>query len=278
MIEIGKYSILKVLKKLQSGYMVGEESGEQLTLSPTNCPKALSPGDEVKVYVYRDHEKNKIASCLIPKIEVDQISYLMVKRITESGALVDWGMESLLLIPNEEQKQKMEVGQSYFIYLDIDEETSSFYGSNYIDEWLQNDDIELQTGEAVEVLIWRKTDLGYAVIVNDEHEGLIYQNEIFKEISIGQKLGGYVKKIREENKLDISLQPMGYRNFIDKNRGIIYNILKKKGGFLPFTDKSSPEEIYNHFSMSKKAFKKAIGGLYKEKKIRLSPEGIHLLE
>jgi predicted RNA-binding protein (virulence factor B family) len=276
MIEIGKYSKLKVLKKLDSGFVVGEESGEQLTLMAANCSKSLSVGDEVKVYVYRDYENKKIASCLIPKIDIDQFAFLEVIEKVEDGVLVDWGMESLLLVPKEEHKQKLEVGSSYFIYLDIEEETSTFYGSNYIDEWLQNDEIELKEDDQVEVLIWRKTDLGYAVIVNNEHEGLVYQNEVFKEVEIGQKLDGYIKKIREENKLDISLQPLGFRKAIDKFTTTILTKLEEGNGFLPFTDKSSPEEIYNQFGMSKKAFKKAIGGLYKERKIIIQPKGITL--
>jgi predicted RNA-binding protein (virulence factor B family) len=276
MIEIGKYSKLKVLEKIESGFIVGEESGEQLTLMVTNCNKSLSIGDEVKVYVYRDYENKKIASCLIPKIDVDQFAFLEVVEKVDDGVLVDWGMESLLLVPKEEHKQQMVVGSSYFIYLDIEEETSTFYGSNYIDEWLQNDDIELKEGDKAEILIWRKTDLGYAVIVDNEHEGLVYQNEIFNDITIGQKIDGYIKKIREENKLDISLQPLGYRKAIDEFTSIILTKLEEANGFLPFTDKSSPEEIYNQFGMSKKAFKKAIGGLYKERKILLQTNGITL--
>lgn len=278
MIEIGKYSKLKVLEKLQSHFKVGEVSGEQLFLDQTNCPKSLSVGDEVKVYVYRDYEHHKIASCLIPKIELDQISYLKVVKIIDRGALVDWGMESMLLIPADEQKQKLEVDKFYFFYLDIDEDTSTFYGSNFIDEWLQNEELELKEGDKVEVLIWRKTDLGYAVIVNNEHEGLVYQNEVFKEVDIGQKLEGFVKKIREENKLDIALQPLGYRKAIDKFTSIILTKLEEKNGFLPYSDKSSPKDIYSYFGMSKKAFKKAIGGLYKEKVIKILPDGIHLLK
>jgi len=277
MIEIGVYSELEIIEELATTFTIGESDGEKLALAKENCPGQKKVGDKVRVYVYRDHNRKKIASCRKPFIERDQFAYLKVVQKSEEGALVDWGMESLLFIPYDEQKQPMEVGEYHFVYLDIEEEGSTFYGSTFIDEWLQNEEINVKEGDKVKIMIWRKTNLGYAVIVNDEHEGLVYENEVFTKVEIGQIMDGYIKKIREENKLDISLQPLGYRHGIDTFTDIILAKLEAKNGFLPFNDKSSPADIYAVFGMSKKAFKRAIGGLYKRRIISITSKGIKLM-
>jgi predicted RNA-binding protein (virulence factor B family) len=164
------------------------------------------------------------------------------------------------------------------IYLDIDVETNRLFGSNKISKRLQNTTLTIAEGDAVQLLVYRKTELGFSVIVNNVHEGLVYANEIFKELRVGDRIKGYVKKIREENKLDISLQPVGYRNFNNENTDTIYRALKERDGFIAITDKSSPEEIYAQFGMSKKAFKNAVGALYKERKIVIEEDGIKLIQ
>jgi predicted RNA-binding protein (virulence factor B family) len=197
--------------------------------------------------------------------------------VTPVGAFMDWGLEKHLLVPFSEQRQEMELGRWYVIYLDIDVETNRLFGSNKISKRLQNTTLTIAEGDAVQLLVYRKTELGFSVIVNNVHEGLVYANEIFKELRVGDRIKGYVKKIREENKLDISLQPVGYRNFNNENTDTIYRALKERDGFIAITDKSSPEEIYAQFGMSKKAFKKAVGALYKERKIVIEEDGLKLI-
>jgi hypothetical protein len=161
--------------------------------------------------------------------------------------------------------------------MDIDKETDRLYASTRIENFLQNEDLSVREGDEVEMLIWKKTDLGFSVIVNNLHEGLIFENEIFQELNIGDKRRGFVKKIRNDNKIDISIQPIGYDNFNDTNVEVIRKALLKNNGYLKITDKSSPDEIYKHFSMSKKAFKKAVGSLYKLRRIEILQDGIKLI-
>ena len=171
----------------------------------------------------------------------------------------------------------MEVGRWYIVYLDIDKKTDRLYASNKVEKLLQNEDLTVEEGEEVDLLVFKKTDIGFSVIVNNKHKGLIFENEIFKELNIGDKLNGFVKKIREDKKIDISIHPIGYYNFNDTNSEVVYNALMENKGFLAISDKSSPDEIYSQFGISKKAFKKAIGALYKQRKITMLPEGIKLI-
>jgi len=181
------------------------------------------------------------------------------------------------MVPFKEQRQKMEQGRWYVVYLDIDTKTNRLFASNKIDKYLKNEIENLKEGENVSIIILQKTDLGFSVIVNNQYKGLIYTNEIYKSINVGDCLDGYVKKIREDNKLDISLQPIGYLKFNDVNCEMVCQTLQTNNGFLPLSDKSSPEDIYSEFGISKKAFKKSIGALYKEKKISIGEDGIRLV-
>jgi predicted RNA-binding protein (virulence factor B family) len=172
----------------------------------------------------------------------------------------------------------MEEGRWYIVYLDLDEKSDRLFASNRVERHLQNDKLSVAEGDEVSLLVWQKTDLGYTVIINHAHKGLVFENEIFQDLHVGEKLKAYVKKIRDDNKIDISLQPIGYNKFNDANSELIFNALNENQGFLPLTDKSSPEAIYSQFGISKKAFKKSIGALYKLKKILIETSGIRLLE
>jgi len=240
------------------------------------CPKDFEIGEKLNVFVYRDYEERKIATNLEPKILMHKFAFLRVASVSNVGAFLDWGLEKDLMVPFREQRQKMEEGRWYIVYLDLDKETDRLYATNKIERRLQNETLSVVEGDAVEVMIMKKTDLGFSVIVNQQHEGLIFENEIFSRLNIGDKVTAYVKQIRDDNKIDISLQPIGFENFNDPNCELILNKLKENKGFLPIADKSTPEEIYETFSMSKKAYKKAIGTLYKQRKIVLQPEGIKL--
>lgn len=277
MIELGKYNKLEILRRTPFGLYLGDESGEDVLLPTKYCPENYEMGDQLKVFVYLDHNEKKIATNIIPKIVLHEFSLLQVKDVSVVGAFLDWGLEKDLFVPFSEQRQRMEEGRWYIVFLDIDHNTNRLYASNQVKKILQNQDLTVKEGEKVELVILKETDLGFNVIVNNEHEGLVYQNEIFKELNIGDKLEGYIKNIREDNKLDISLQAIGYSKFNDVNTELIYRKLEENDGFLAITDKSSPDEIYSTFGISKKAFKKSLGFLYKERKIIIEPNGIKLI-
>jgi len=276
-IEIGKYNELTILRETSVGLYLGDESGEDVLLPNKYCPENYELEDKITVFVYLDYAERKIATNLTPKVLLNEFALLRVTAIETVGAFMDWGLEKDLMVPFKEQRQRMDVDRWYIVYLDIDTETDRLFASNRIERHLQNESLTVEEGDKVDILIFHKTDLGFSVIVNNVHKGLIYNNEIFKELNIGDKLKGFVKNIREENKLDISLQPIGYTNYNDTNTQLLYNSLTEGGGFLAITDKSSPEEIHTQFGISKKAFKRALGALYKDRKIEIGPDGIKLI-
>lgn len=278
MITLGKYNTLNILEKTEDGLILGDDNNEKVLLSQQDTQEKFDIGNSIKAFIYHDNEGKKVATTKKPKIELYQFRLLQVVALTKVGAFLNWGLDKDLLVPFSEQKQEMAEGRWYVVYLDIDEETQRFFASSYVDEQLQNINITVETGQEVDLLIYKQTDLGYSVIINNEHEGLIYENEVFKPINIGDELKGYVKKVREDNHIDISLQPIGYRKFNDVNSNLVIAELNKNGGFLPLNDKSSPQEISSTFGLSKKAFKKAIGFLYKNKVISLEETGVKLLK
>ncbi len=278
MIEIGKYNDLEILRETSVGLFLGDESGEDVLLPNKYCPAEYEIGQTIRVFVYLDNEARKIATNLIPGILLNEYALLKVKAVEDVGAFLDWGLEKDLLVPFREQRQKMEPGRWYVVYMDIDPKSGRLFASNKIESRLDNETLEIKVGDQVDVLILQKTDLGYSVIINNKHKGLIYNNEIFRTLNIGEKLPGFVKAIREDNKVDISLQPIGYKESLDPHYDLILRVLIENGGKLSMNDKSAPELIYSTFGISKKAFKRAVGALYKEKIIEISGDGIKLLE
>jgi predicted RNA-binding protein (virulence factor B family) len=274
MIEIGRSNELRILRNTSVGLYLGDESGEEVLLPNKYCPEKFELQDKIEVFVYHDHEERKVATKIRPKILLNEFELLQVTAVTNVGAFMDWGLEKDLLVPFREQRHKMQEGKWYIVYLDVDRKTDRLYASNRIDDFLQNKVLTVERGEEVSLFVFQKTDLGFSVIVNNIHKGLLFRNEIFKELNIGDKIIGFVKNIREDNKLDISIQRIGYENFNDCNSELIFHKLVENEGFLPVTDKSSPEEIHRQFGISKKAFKKSIGALYKQRKITILPEGI----
>jgi uncharacterized protein len=278
MIPIGQHQELIILRHTSVGLFLGDEAGDEDVLLPNKyCPEEFEIGDKLTVFVYRDHEERKVATTLRPKILLNQFAFLRVTSVSNVGAFMDWGMEKELIVPFREQRQKMEEGRWYIVYMDLDKPTDRLYATNKIEKRLQNNALTVREGQTADVMIMKKTDLGFSVIVNQQHEGLIFESDIFTTLNIGDKVKGYVKKIRDDNKIDISLQPIGFKNFNDPNCEMILNKLIAHKGFMPITDKSTPEEIYTQFNISKKAYKKAVGTLYKQRKITLEPEGIKLI-
>jgi len=276
MIEQGRNIELRIVKRATFGLFLMDDSGEEVLLPNKYCSKEMKPGDNITVFVYRDSEGKKVATTLTPKIFINEFALLKVTSVTAVGAFLDWGLDKELMVPFREQKQKMAEGRWYVVYLDLDKKSDRLYASNRIERFLQNQNVPLKEGDKVNLVVWQKTDLGYTVIINHAHKGLIFDNEIFQQINIGDRLPAYVKKIREDQKIDVSLQPVGFRKFNDTNSELIYRKLEENEGFLAFTDNSSPEDIYSLFGISKKAFKKSLGSLYKQRKIEILPDGIKL--
>lgn len=280
MIELGKYNDLRIYRETSIGLYLGEEETEEedILLPTKYCPREFKIHDILSVFVYLDSEDRIIATNLRPKIVLHEFAFMQVSAITSVGAFLDWGLEKELMVPYREQRQNMEEGRWYIVFMDIDEKTNRLYATNKFEKRLSNENVGVKSGEEVDLLVYRKSDLGFSVIVNNKYKGLIFANEIFREINIGEKLKGFVKNIRDDNKVDISLQRSGYENVKDANTELVYGKLIENNGFLALTDKSSPDAIYAQFGISKKAFKKSIGDLYKQRKISIGKEGISLVE
>lgn len=190
---------------------------------------------------------------------------------------MDWGLEKHLLVPFREQRDKMKEGQWYVVYCYLDEKSFRLVASNKLDKFLNNDDLTVSEGDEVDLLVTRLTDLGWEVIVNNKHRGLVYSNEIFKKVAVGNSMKGYIKTVRSDNKLDVSLEPMGQK-ILEPTAEKIFKVLMDHGGFLPLNDKSDPRDITRDLEMSKKTFKKGIGTLYKARRIAIKEDGIHALD
>jgi uncharacterized protein len=275
MAEIGRTNKLTVKKIRDYGaHLDGGGSGDIL-LPKKYVPKACRKGDEIDVFVYADREAHLRATTQKPNVTVGQFAKLRVVANSPSGAYLDWGMEKDLLVPKREQHIKMEEGKSYVVFVFLDKKTNRITASSRLDKFLDLQSPNYEAGEAVDLLICDKTDLGYKVIVNNSHWGMIYKNEIFQKLHLGQQLKGYIKLLREDFKIDICLQQSGYQRVDDISRNILKTI-KDLGGSIAVTDKSSPKDIYARFGVSKKTFKKAIGTLYKKRLITIDTNGINL--
>ncbi len=277
MIEIGKYNELQIFKQTDEGLILKDPTGEDEVLLPTKYyPENFEINDSLSVFVYLDSTEKKVATTQAPKIQLYEFALLQVAAITQVGAFLNWDLDKDLLVPFNEQKLEMLEGRWYVVYLDLDDKNRLF-ASSKIDRQLQNINITVKEGDKVDIIIYQQTDLGYSVIINNEHKGLIYKNEIFTKLNIGDKLKAYVKKVRDDDHIDISLQAIGYRNFNDNNSTIIYKKLVSNNGSLAITDKSTPEEIKAMFGLSKKAFKRSIGALYKDRVITIEETEIKLV-
>lgn len=273
--EIGKYHTFKVAKEVDFGVYLDTPAGE--VLMPTKyIPEGLKVGDEIEVFIYRDSEDRLIATTLKPEAQLHDFAALEVKDVTDHGAFLEWGLEKDLFVPNKEQNSRMIMGRKYVIRVCLDHKTDRLLGTAKLDVFIEKDTSELEEGQLVDLLIYRETDKGYMALIEQKYAGLIYKNEIFEPLEVGDKKMGFVKKIREDGKVDLTINKTGI-NAIDSNKAEILNKLKENEGFLPYHDKSDSEKITEVFNMSKKAFKKAIGGLYKDKVIDIKNEGIQLL-
>lgn len=275
---IGQYAELKVAKLVDFGVFLEGENEELILLPNQYVPPKTQIDDTLKVFIYRDSEDRIIATTLKPKAIVGEFAVLKVKSLTNVGAFLDWGLAKDLLVPFSEQRDKMQVDQHYLVYIYLDNATGRIVATAKIERVLRDKEVSYTKGDEVEILVGRRTDLGYKVLVNDDAIGIIYKNEIFGHLKTGDQRRAYIKKVRPDGKIDVSLQQQGYANEVPKSGQQILDLLKEEEGFLPLNDKSSPEDIYYTLKMSKKNFKKAIGLLYKQKLITIEDAGIYLVQ
>jgi predicted RNA-binding protein (virulence factor B family) len=276
MAKIGEYNTLKVVKEVDFGvYLDGGNLGEVL-LPKRYVPSNCQVENDIEVFIYLDSEDRLVATTEKPLAGVGEFASLEVVSVSDVGAFLDWGLPKDLLLPHREQKQKVTHGQKVFVYVYLDLESKRLVATAKIEKNIDNLPVYYQPGDEVDVIIWAETDLGYKVVIENLYSGMLYRNEVFQPLEPGQKLLGYVKKVREDEKIDISLYKPGYEK-IDTHATQILKYLKENNGYCPLGDKSPADEIANTFNISKKTFKKAIGNLYKEKLIRIEPNGIKLI-
>lgn len=273
MLEIGKYNTLEVKKLSAIGVYLVSELGD--ILMPTKyVPEGIYPGAQVQVFVYLDSEDRLLATTLTPKAQVGEFALLEVKDVSNVGAFLDWGLEKDLLVPFSEQPRPMHKGEKHLVrvYLDRSERIAA---SAKLGKFLQKSGIALKPGEEVQITFFEFGNLGAKVIINGRYEGLVFKSDLFGSYEIGATVKGFVKKVREDGKIDVTLRKGGVHDMVG-NRETLLRVLQERGGFLPVGDKTPPELISEMFRMSKKSFKSVIGGLYKEGVIEITPEGIRL--
>lgn len=275
MVNIGKTNNLQIIKEVHFGlYLDG--GGVEILLPKRYVPKGSKIHDFLDVFIFIDSENRLIATTDVPYGKVDECAYLKVLSVNHIGAFLDWGLTKDLLVAHNEQLKPMEEGKSYAVYIYLDHETDRIAASSKLSNFLNETSVYYKDGQAVDLLVCSRTDLGYKAIVNNTHLGVIYENEIFQELSIGQKVQGYIKTIREDKKIDLILQRPAKEERDDLMVKIMDD-LKQRGGVSDLTDKSPPDAIYRQFSVSKKNYKKALGRLYKQRLIKIGPKQIVLL-
>lgn len=277
MFELGKLNTLTVLKKLDFGLYLDGGDGEEILLPRRYVPEGCSVGDELEVFVYLDSEDLLIATTETPKAEVGECAYLSVVEVNRIGAFLDWGLPKDLLVPFGEQQKPMQVGQSYVVYLYVDQASERIAASTKLDKFLADTSPYYKVQQQVDLLICGRTDLGYRAVVDGGTIGLLFKSDVFKPISIGQKIKGYIKHIREDKKLDLCLQLVS-REALDDLSEKILAFITAEGGQTTMTEKSPPDVIAKQFGVSKSSYKKALGKLYKKRLIVIEKTHIALVE
>ncbi|HOG20076.1 MAG TPA: S1-like domain-containing RNA-binding protein [Salinivirgaceae bacterium] len=273
---LGHFQKLQAVKITPQGFYLSDNQEEEILLPNKFVPENLAVGDEVEVFVYKDSEDRVIATTQKPLIEFGRVAVLEVVDTARFGAFLEWGLDKHLLLPHREQIGEVRIGQKVVVILYIDIKSKRLAASEKIDNYLTNTDIELQKNQKVNIIVYRKTPLGYSVIIENRYIGLVHLDHTHRKLDIAEQTTGYVSKIRPDNKIDIILNLHGYQGHDNAVEEILEKLKNAENGFLPFNDNSSPEEIDRYFNMSKKLFKKSIGTLYKKQLIRLTDRGIEL--
>jgi len=276
MILPGRYNTLKVVKYVDFGvYLDGGEMGEIL-LPARYVPEVCEVGEDMEVFIYLDSEDRIIATTEKPFAQIGEFAMLQVVAVNNIGAFLDWGLMKDLLVPFREQKMNMVEGRFYLVYLYVDPDSNRIAASAKLEKFLDNVIPEYKVGEEVALIIESESELGYNAIINHLHRGILYHDELPAPLKKGQQMKAYIKKVREDKKIDLSLYRPGYQQ-VDSVSQNILDRLKEAGGYLPLTDKSDAVLVFDHFAISKKVFKKAIGALYKQRLIVLEAKGIRLI-
>lgn len=275
MVETGEYNTLKVLRQVDFGFYL-DDGAEGILLPKRFVPAGLSPGDELKVFVYHDSDDRLIATTQKPLGVLGDIVKLRAVSITALGAFMDWGLMKDLFVAKSQQITGMLPNGEYLVKIYRDEQTNRIAATERFDNSLSNDVLTVNLLDVVDMIVYRRTDIGYVVIINNQHTGVLHHNEIYRSIGVGDKFEGFIKKIYPDNKIDVAAGKPGYKR-VEDEAGKIVRLLQENDGYLPYYDKSDPEEIYEFFGMSKKTFKMTVGNLFKQKKISLEKTGIKLI-
>lgn len=274
--ENGKINKLEIVRKDQKGFYLQDKKGKEIFLSKEEIGEDLETGSSIDVFVYKDRSQK--ISTRMPFVQVDEFAFLKVKFLTDQGAYVDWGLEKELFVPLEEQMEELKEDSSYLFFVFEDEDTGAIRGSQRVEDFVFADEIDVKRGDEVDLLLYRESNLGINAVVNNLYQGLIFKSDIHKEVKVGDQVKGYIKQVREDGKIDLLLEPLGYKKSVESNTDVLLNAIKKAGDFLPLTDKSAPEEVKKSIGLSKKAFKRAAGHLYKKKLIEIRNDGLHLVK
>jgi len=277
MVKVGEYNTLKVLRAVDFGLYL-DDGQEGILLPKRFVPAGAKIGDELKVFLYHDGEDRLIATTQEPKGVLGDIVRLKAITVTSHGAFLDNGLMKDIFVPKSKQLVGMRPNGEYLVKIYLDEQTGRMAATEKLGSFFNNDDLTVKELEVVDLIVYRKSDIGYVCIINNKHTGVLHFNEIYRNIQVGDKFKGFIKKIYPtENKIDVSAGTPGYQRVEGESEKIL-RLLKENNGYLPYNDKSAPEDIYSFFEMSKKSFKMAVGNLYREKKIMLEQTGIKIVE
>lgn len=275
-IRLGDYNLMQVVKEVDFGmYLDGGVEGE--ILLPTRyVPDGLKVGDAILVFVYLDQDERPVATTLQPLAKVGDFACLEVAWVNEYGAFLNWGLMKDLFCPFREQKKRMEIGQKYIVHVGIDEDSYRMVASAKVEHFLSREMPQYCHGNEVDLLVWQKTELGFKVIIDNLFAGLVYEDQVFRPLTTGDRLKGYVDRVRPDGKIDVTIQPTGRRN-TEEFSEVLLEYLKNNNGRCDLGDKSPAELISDRFKVSKKTFKKAVGDLYKRRLIQIKEDGLELL-
>jgi predicted RNA-binding protein (virulence factor B family) len=277
MIQIGDYNKLTILRDTEPGLFLGDDEDQEVLLPNRYVPDEFEIDDTIEVFVYLDNEERLVAVTDQPYIKKGEFALLRCNSVSQIGAFLDWGLVKELFCPFREQAFPMKAGGWYLVYCYLDEKSERLVASSKTNRFLDNKELTVQAFDEVDLIVSHPSDLGMNVIINKTHLGLIFNQDLYKDISVGDKLKGIVKKVRPGNKIDITLEKIGYRNIEPNAKSILELLENNEKGYLNLTDKSSPEVIKSTVQMSKKSFKKAVGTLYKQRRIRIEHDGIYLI-
>ena len=276
MAQLGKTNTLRIRRKTDFGLYLADDDGNEILLPNRYVTADMHTGDNIDVFVYKDSEDRIVATTETPKAQVGEFALLKVVATNSAGAFLDWGLPKDLLVPFREQKTDMVVGRYYIVYVYVDYNSDRIVASAKINKFLDNCPVKYHQGDPVDIMIAQRTDIGYKVIIDNLFSGIIYHNEIFRPVNIGDRLEAFIKTIREDGKIDVTLADRADRRTPELADKILMYLMSH-GRRMTLTDKSSPEAIKSAFECSKKDFKKAIGYLYKKKIIALNPGEILML-